>query len=60
MGNGHAITPDLFGGEVAANVSGYITLSAVALASTVPEPSTYAMLFGGLAMMGLIVRRRKQ
>ena len=27
--------------------------------SAVPEPETYAMMLGGLAMMGLIARRRK-
>lgn len=28
--------------------------------SAVPEPSSYAMLLGGVAMLGLIARRRKQ
>ena len=27
---------------------------------TVPEPSTYAMMFAGLGLMGLVARRRKQ
>lgn len=40
--------------------STYVTLSAVALTSAVPEPSTYAMLFVGLAMMGVVARRRKR
>jgi len=28
--------------------------------AAVPEPETYAMLLGGLGLMGFIARRRKQ
>jgi hypothetical protein len=28
--------------------------------SAVPEPDTYAMLLGGLALVGAVARRRKQ
>ncbi len=31
----------------------------VAIVSGVPEPETYAMMLGGLGLMGVIVRRRK-
>lgn len=37
-----------------ASYSGQITVSAV------PEPATYGMLLGGLGLMGLVARRRKQ
>lgn len=37
-----------------AEYSGQITVSAV------PEPATYGMLLGGLGLMGLVARRRKQ
>jgi hypothetical protein len=37
-----------------------VSVSSVpALASSVPEPGTYAMLLTGLAIMGVMVRRRK-
>jgi hypothetical protein len=32
----------------------------VLMAAPVPEPETYAMLLGGLALMGVVARRRKQ
>lgn len=32
----------------------------IAVAAAVPEPTTYAMLVGGLALLGMVARRRKQ
>ena len=32
----------------------------VTAAAAVPEPATYAMLLGGLGLIGAVVRRRKQ
>ncbi|MBY0558165.1 MAG: CCXG family PEP-CTERM protein, partial [Burkholderiaceae bacterium] len=37
---------------------GYQTFTADTLAP-VPEPETYAMLLGGLAMLGAVARRRR-
>lgn len=54
------VTPSAFIRGAAGLAGGQVILSAVALASAVPEPSTYAMLFAGLAMVGGIARRRKQ
>jgi hypothetical protein len=33
--------------------------STVTITAAVPEPSTYAMLFAGLAAVGFVARRRK-
>lgn len=38
--------------------SGYVTASSSAIAA-VPEPSTWAMMIGGLAFAGMAVRRRE-
>lgn len=46
--NGSLVNPAL------AKYSGQITVSAV------PEPATYGMMLGGLGLMGLVARRRKQ
>ena len=47
-------------GSVLSNAAGQYTASATATpAAAVPEPETYGMLLGGLAVMGLIARRRK-
>ena len=45
-------------GAVLSNAAGKYTASATVAA--VPEPETYAMLLGGLAVLGLVKRRRKQ
>lgn len=45
-----------FGDNIAPRIwHGTITYSATA----VPEPETYGMLLGGLALMGLVARRRQ-
>lgn len=31
----------------------------LSLAAAVPEPETYALMLGGLALMGFVARRRK-
>jgi hypothetical protein len=36
-----------------------LTLGAEAVAPPIPEPETYALMLGGLALMGALVRRRK-
>jgi choice-of-anchor A domain-containing protein len=52
------------GGVYAKNVNEYGQIHIQAftgvIPSAVPEPATYAMLLGGLALMGLVARRRKQ
>lgn len=40
--------------------SGTYTLSISQAVAAVPEPETYAMLLGGLALMGAMLRRRRQ
>ncbi|NGZ84501.1 PEP-CTERM sorting domain-containing protein [Duganella sp. SAP-35] len=52
------------GGAYHIVVNGLVTTEqggayAVALVSGVPEPETYAMLLGGLGLMGVVARRRK-
>lgn len=42
------------------NATLYSTGAAPTHAAAVPEPGTYAMMFAGLAMMGLVARRRMQ
>ena len=44
--------------NASANATLYSTGTAPVMA--VPEPGTYAMMFAGLALMGLVARRRKQ
>ncbi len=44
-------------GSVMSNTAGQYTASATVAA--VPEPETYGMLLGGLAVLGLLARRRK-
>lgn len=41
------------GADIAASYSGTINVSAV------PEPETYALMLGGLALIGFVARRRK-
>lgn len=38
----------------------YLGYSSIAAASAIPEPSTYAAIFGGLALVGTVVYRRRQ
>lgn len=54
-GNASLLTFKAFGSSDSLGSS----LDAVSLTAAVPEPETYAMLMAGLAMMGLVARRRK-
>lgn len=42
------------------NLAGSVTLTYYYTSPAVPEPSTYGIALGGLALVGAIVRRRKQ
>jgi lysophospholipase L1-like esterase len=59
-----ATIPDPFGGplpigDVHPNALGYSVIAGqVAAASTVPEPSAWAVLAAGLGVMGMLLRRR--
>lgn len=48
---------DTFGGS-SASESGYALFRSLAPVVAVPEPSTYALLFAGLGLIGAAVRRR--
>jgi len=47
-----------YGGQQAATSLSFTSFSVLPLAAPVPEPETYAMLLGGLALIGLVSRRR--
>lgn len=48
---------DIFSGSMASSVGVYGEVSGYV--GSVPEPSTYAMMLGGLALVGAVVRRRR-
>jgi hypothetical protein len=45
--------------EIFSQNSAYATANDLVLASAVPEPSTYALMLGGLGMVGWLARRRR-
>jgi hypothetical protein len=48
------------GGASAANGGGWLDVTELQEYGTVPEPSTYAMMFGGLGLLVLIARMRRK
>lgn len=57
----------LVAGNYTLEVDGYVASANggsysgnIAVAAPVPEPATYGMLMGGLALLGVVARRRKQ
>jgi hypothetical protein len=59
-----SLSPTLLSGNLVLTISG-IAGGAASYAgtinlTTVPEPATYGMMLGGLAMLGFMARRRKQ
>ncbi len=56
FGNGNTFTSVTFSNN--GTGTGFETDNHTILASTVPEPSTYGMLFAGLSALGLAARRR--
>lgn len=45
--------------SISANPQNKLEITFDALAAPVPEPETYAMMFAGLAALGLLLRRRR-
>jgi hypothetical protein len=45
-------------GEVTLTTTGSVTLTYTYIAAAVPEPASYAAIFGGLALAGTALRRR--
>jgi hypothetical protein len=58
------IAPTYLSGEIILTISGTSgksgSYSGIINLSPVPEPATYGMMLGGLAMLGFMARRRKQ